>query len=120
MNDILNTPIRKSFRKILADEKRFVARQEKIAEEQNRVGFFDAAQAALEKENSLYWFLGGLNKDEVIERFKISAEEFDDKLELNEFFCKVCNDEMDTAFARLVKVGDKTCANCLKNSIYDL
>ena len=64
MNDILNTPIRKSFRKILADEKRFVARQEKIAEEQNRVGFFDAAQAALEKENSLYWFLGGLNKDD--------------------------------------------------------
>ena len=32
--------------------------------------------------------IGGLNKTEVIERFKISAEEFDDKLELNEFFVK--------------------------------
>ena len=62
MNDIFNTPLRKSFRRVLADEKQFIARQEKIAEEQNRVGFFDAAQAALEKENSLYWFLGGLNK----------------------------------------------------------
>ena len=64
MNDIFNTPLRKSFRRVLADEKQFIARQEKIAEEQNRVGFFDAAQAALEKENSLYWFLSGLNKDD--------------------------------------------------------
>jgi len=56
---------------------------------------------------------GGLNKNEVIERFKISAEEFDDKLEPNEFFCKVCNNESDTAFARLAKTGDKTCIDCL-------
>ena len=56
---------------------------------------------------------GGLNKTEVIERFKISAEEFDDKLELNEFFCKVCNIESDTAFSSLAKTGDKTCINCL-------
>ena len=57
---------------------------------------------------------GGLNKTDVIERFKISAEEFDDKLELNEFFCKVCNTESDTAFSSLAKTGDKTCINCLK------
>jgi len=57
---------------------------------------------------------GGLNKTEVIERFKISSEEFDDKLELNEFFCKVCNTESDTAFSSLAKTGDKTCINCLK------
>ena len=56
---------------------------------------------------------GGLNKNDVIERFKISAEEFDDKLELNEFFCKVCNKESNTAFARLAKYGDKTCRDCL-------
>jgi len=56
---------------------------------------------------------GGLNKIDVIERFKISAEEFDDKLELNEFYCKVCNKESDTAFARLAKYGDKTCRDCL-------
>tara|TARA_B100001057_G_C22747072_1_gene910183 strand:+ start:132 stop:458 length:327 start_codon:yes stop_codon:yes gene_type:complete len=58
---------------------------------------------------------GGLNKNEVIERFKISAEEFNDKLEPNEFFCKVCNNESDTAFARLTKTGDKTCIDCLNN-----
>ncbi len=56
---------------------------------------------------------GGLNKDEVIERFKISVEEFNVKLELNEFFCKICNNESDTAFARLAKTGDKTCIDCL-------
>ena len=56
---------------------------------------------------------GGLNKNEVIERFRISAEEFDDKLELNEFFCKVCNTESDTAFSSLAKTGDKTCIDCL-------
>ena len=56
---------------------------------------------------------GGLNKNNIIERFKISAEEFDDKLELNEFFCKVCNKENNTAFARLAKHGDKTCRDCL-------
>ena len=56
---------------------------------------------------------GGLNKTEVIERFKISEEEFDNKLELNEFCCKVCNAESDTAFSSLAKTGDKTCINCL-------
>ncbi|MDA9723348.1 hypothetical protein N9U36_02965 [Candidatus Pelagibacter sp.] len=56
---------------------------------------------------------GGLNKTEVIERFKISAKEFDDKLELNEFFCKVCNKENDTAFSNLAKTGDKTCIDCI-------
>ena len=56
---------------------------------------------------------GGLNKTEVIERFKISVKEFDNKLELNEFFCKVCNTESDTAFSSLAKTGDKTCINCL-------
>ena len=49
----------------------------------------------------------------MIERFKISAEEFDDKLELNEFFCKVCNKENDTAFSNLAKTGDKTCIECM-------
>ena len=57
---------------------------------------------------------GGLNKNEAIERFKISEEEFDKKLEINEFICKVCNNESNTAFARLAKVGDKTCINCRK------
>jgi hypothetical protein len=56
---------------------------------------------------------GGLNKTEVIERFKISKCVFDEKLELNEFFCKVCNKESNSAFARLAKYGDKTCSNCL-------
>ena len=56
---------------------------------------------------------GGLNKNEVIERFKISLEEFDDKLELNEFFCKICNIESNTAFSSLAKTGNKTCINCL-------
>ena len=56
---------------------------------------------------------GGLNKNDVIERFKISIDEFNDKLELNEFFCKVCNKENNTAFARLAKHGDKTCRDCL-------
>jgi len=56
---------------------------------------------------------GGLNKNDVIERFKISVDEFNDKLELNEFYCKVCNKESDTAFARLAKYGDKTCRDCL-------
>ena len=55
---------------------------------------------------------GGLNKTDVIERFKISANEFDNKLELKEFFCKVCNKESNNAFARLIKLGDKTCVNC--------
>ena len=45
--------------------------------------------------------------------FKISDYEFDQKLELKEFFCKVCNTESDTAFARLAKEGNKTCINCL-------
>ena len=56
---------------------------------------------------------GGLNKNNIIERFKISVDEFNDKLELNEFFCKVCNKESNTAFARLAKYGDKTCRDCL-------
>ena len=56
---------------------------------------------------------GGLNKNEVIKRFRISAKEFYNKLELNEFICKVCNTESDTAFASLVNNGDKTCINCL-------
>ena len=55
---------------------------------------------------------GGLNKTEVIERFKISAKEFNDKLELNEFFCKVCNTESNTAFSTLVKKGNKICSAC--------
>ena len=56
---------------------------------------------------------GGLNKNNIIERFKISVDEFNDKLELNEFFCKVCNKESNSAFARLAKYGDKTCRDCL-------
>ena len=56
---------------------------------------------------------GGLNKNNIIERFKISVDEFNDKLELNEFFCKVCNKESNSAFARLAKYGDKTCRVCL-------
>lgn len=55
---------------------------------------------------------GGLNKNEVIERFKISAEEFTNKLELNEFACKICGKESNTAFSRLAKEGKKICYNC--------
>ena len=62
MNDILDTPIRRSFRKITADERKFAERQERISLEQNKVGLFDAAQAAFEKENSLSWFLNGLDE----------------------------------------------------------
>ena len=62
MNDILDTPLRRSFRKITADERKFAERQERINIEQDKVGFFDAAQAAFEKENSLSWFLNGLDK----------------------------------------------------------
>tara|TARA_B100000989_G_C19462634_1_gene436895 strand:+ start:76 stop:402 length:327 start_codon:yes stop_codon:yes gene_type:complete len=56
---------------------------------------------------------GGLNKSQVMEWFKISNDKFYKKLELKEFFCKVCNSESDTAFARLAKEGDKTCIICL-------
>jgi hypothetical protein len=38
---------------------------------------------------------------------KFQHEEFDDKLELNEFFCKVCNKESNTAFARLQNLVTK-------------
>ena len=55
---------------------------------------------------------GGLNKSQVKEWFKISADEFNNKLELNEFSCKVCNTESDTAFSNLAKTGSKTCINC--------
>ena len=55
---------------------------------------------------------GGLNKNQVIEWFKISEQEFNNKLELKEFFCKVCNKESNTAFARLARKGDKTCVDC--------
>ena len=55
---------------------------------------------------------GGLNKSKVKEWFKISDDEFQKKLELNEFFCRVCNIESDTAFTRLAKVGEKICVNC--------
>jgi len=57
---------------------------------------------------------GGLNKSQVKEWFKISDEDFDKKLELKEFFCKICDSESNTAFARLAKLGDKTCINCLE------
>ena len=55
----------------------------------------------------------GLNESQVKKWFEISNDEFYKKLELNEFFCKVCNSESDTAFARLAKEGDKTCLSCL-------
>jgi hypothetical protein len=62
MNDILDTPLRRSLRKITADERKFAERQERVNIQQNKVGFFDAAQAAFEKENSLSWFLNGLDE----------------------------------------------------------
>ena len=56
---------------------------------------------------------GGLNKTQVKEWFKISDDDFEKKLELKEFFCKICNTESDSAFARLAKTGDKTCMDCI-------
>tara|TARA_S200002703_G_scaffold41636_1_gene36147 strand:+ start:3418 stop:6633 length:3216 start_codon:yes stop_codon:yes gene_type:complete len=80
MNDILDTPFRKSFRTIQADERKFAERQERLFEEQNQVGFFDAARAAFEKENSLYWFLEGLDEDKykVDPEFDLDDETFDE------------------------------------------
>ena len=80
MNDILDTPFRKSFRTVQADERKFVERQERLFEQQNQVGFFDAARAAFEKENSLYWFLEGLSEDKykIDPEFDLDDETFDD------------------------------------------
>tara|TARA_B100000989_G_scaffold134101_1_gene99644 strand:+ start:1515 stop:1841 length:327 start_codon:yes stop_codon:yes gene_type:complete len=58
---------------------------------------------------------GGLSKSQVKEWFKISDKDFEKRLELEEFFCKICNTESDAAFSRLAKTGDKTCMDCMND-----